>query len=217
MTPNQRLTQVAAYVKSHLEEMAQAHPDPRHDPVYRWQHTLRVANYGKQLAQAEGADVEAVIAACLLHDVAHFEADPDYRSHGRLSAKISQPLLQSLGYEPPRIDLICHAIAVHVDGDAGYPHPNTLEASCVSDADNLDRFGTFRILLWTVDDIHDYAKLIDKLTQRIPRLEHYLQQNPLETASGRALFARQLILQITVFQALVDESRITTLPLLDRS
>lgn len=38
---------------------------------YRWENTLRVANNGKQIAEAEGANVELDIAACLLHDVSN--------------------------------------------------------------------------------------------------------------------------------------------------
>jgi len=64
--------------------MAVKYPSERHNPVYRWEHTQRVAYYGKLLAEAEGADVEIVTAACLFHDVAHFECDDNYKSHGHI-------------------------------------------------------------------------------------------------------------------------------------
>jgi HD superfamily phosphodiesterase len=42
---------------------------------YRWKHTLRVAQFGKVIAENEGAEVELVLAACLLHDMAWFDAE----------------------------------------------------------------------------------------------------------------------------------------------
>ena len=105
-TSTQRLFQVANYVKHHLIEMAGKYPDPRHDPIYRWQHTLRVSNYGKIIAEREGANVELVVAACLLHDVAHFESEEDYKSHGRIGAKICRPFLHEIGYPQVEIDNI---------------------------------------------------------------------------------------------------------------
>jgi len=215
MTQNERLQKLAEQVHAHLHEMALKYPTPQHDPVYRWEHTLRVAQYGKAVAQAEGADVETVIAACLLHDIAHFECDDDYKSHGRRGAALSRPILESLGYPAQQIDDICYAVAVHVDGDAGYEHPVTLESSCVSDADNLERFGAIRILHWTVEEMNDLPLLTEKLSKRIPRLEGYLQNSPLETERGRALMAGHLELQIAMFKALVKEGQTAQVPLLD--
>ena len=60
MSSQERLEKISVFVKDHLGEMARQHPSPEHDPVYRWDHTLRVAQYGEQVAEAEGADVEAL-------------------------------------------------------------------------------------------------------------------------------------------------------------
>ena len=211
LTPDQRLQRIAQYVQGHLQEMAQQNPDPRHDAAYRWLHTLRVASYGRQMAEAEHANLEIVVAACLLHDVAHFEAETDYKDHGRLGGRLSQPLLEELGYAPADIDNICYSIAVHVDGDAGYAHAATLESEIVSDADNIDRFGAFRVIQWCVDEMHAYEQLIEKLQKRVQRLKEYRQKNPLETPTGQQLFARQLDLQIGFFEALIQESTRTHL------
>ena len=214
-TPNQRLQKIAQYVQNHLQEMAVQYPDPQHDAVYRWQHTLRVTSYGQQIAEAEHANVEVVAAACLLHDVAHFEAETDYKGHGRLGARLSRPLLEELAYSSTDIDNICYSIAVHVDGDAGYAHDATLESKLVSDADNIDRFGAFRVVQWCVDEMHAYEQLIGKLQKRVLRLKEYRQKSPLETPTGQQLFAQQLDLQIGFFEALIEESkrtRLATLP-----
>jgi HD superfamily phosphodiesterase len=55
-----------------------------------------VAHYGQQIAQAERADIDVVVAACLLHDVAHFDPLEDYKDHGRAGARLSRHLLEEL-------------------------------------------------------------------------------------------------------------------------
>jgi hypothetical protein len=212
MTPQERLHKIAGFVTDHLEEMARRYPSPGHDPIYRWAHTLRVTRYGQQIAQAEGADVEIVVTACLLHDVAHFDPMDDYKDHGREGARLSRPFLEELDYLPAEIENICYAIAAHVDDKADFEHPHTLEANIVSDADNIDRFGAFRILQWCVPDMGDFPALADKLRQRVVQLERYLQSNPLATETGRVLFAQQLERQIAFFNDLVAEFELTRLP-----
>ncbi len=212
---NDRLSKIAAFVQQRLETMARDYPDPDHDPVYRWQHTLRVAHYGKQIAEAEGANVEWVVVACLLHDVSHFDPLEDYRGHGRLGAQVARPLLEELGYTPEAVDNICFSVAVHVDGDAGYEHEMTIESKATSDADNVDRFGATRILQECVykagPPIDDIFHMTDALSARLQKLERYRQNNPLDTPAGQRLFAEQLDRQIAFFRALVGEREITKL------
>jgi uncharacterized protein len=207
-----RLEKIADFVNQRLQRTAQENPGPGVDPVYRWQHTLRVSQYGLQIAKAEGADPELAVAGCLLHDVAHFDPMESYVEHGRIGAQIARPLLISLNYSPQQIDELHYAIAVHVDGKAGYEHEHTLLAKVVSDSDNIDRFGAYRILQWCVLEMDKFPQLAEKLSERILRLKKYRQESPLETETGSALFARQLDLQIAVFQGLVNEWASTKLP-----
>lgn len=211
MNSQERLEKIAEFVRNHLAEMARQHPSPEHDPVYRWDHTLRVARYGQQIAQAEGADVEVVVAACLLHDLAHFDPMENYKDHGRAGAEMSRQLLAELGYADDRVDSICYAIAVHVDGEADFDHPRTLEADIVSDADNIDRFGAYRILQWCLPEMDDFPALAENLRQRVPHLEGYLRDNPLETEAGKVLFDQQLKRQIAFFNALLAEYELTAM------
>ena len=100
-----------------------------------------------------------------------------------------------------------------MDGEAGFDHPETIEASCVTDADNIDRFGAYRILQWCIPEMNDFPKLIEKLSQRIEILRDYRQRDKLlETDGGDKLFKQQLDHQIAYFQALVDEFALTQLP-----
>jgi uncharacterized protein len=168
-----------------------------------------VAQFGKVIAENEGVDVESVVAACLLHDLAWFDTGAENnRDHGRVGAEKALPLLESLCYSPRRIKNICYSIASHVDED----NPNTLEAKIVSDADNVDRFGPYRILQWCFSDIQNYEKLAGKLSERMQRLEKYREENPLYTSTGQQLFAEQLNLQLRFFSEFVGEKKLSVIP-----
>jgi putative nucleotidyltransferase with HDIG domain len=210
MTPavtNDRLGQIGRFVRNRLREVVAQQGVRDQDPDYRWQHTLRVSHYGKIIAEAEGADVELVIAACLLHDIAH--SDPgDWKDHGRLGAELIRPHLQEWGYSPAEVDNICYSVASHVDVE----RPETLEAKIVTDADNVDRFGAYRTILWCVGDLEDYSALIAKLKDRIETLRRYRQQDLLQTATGQDLFKGQVDRQIAFFEALIQEHEITAVP-----
>jgi uncharacterized protein len=117
-----------------------------------------------------------------------------------------------LEYSESEVDNICYSIAVHVDGNAGYSHEDTIEARIVSDADNIDRFGAFRVIQWCNESIADYDTLIDKLRKRILKLKEYQLNNPLETKTGRRFFSAQLAHQIDFFNKIISESEITQLP-----
>jgi uncharacterized protein len=212
-----RLQQVAQYAEQHIRLSAEQSGDqhPYAGPDYRWQHTLRVTRFGQQIAEAEGANVELVMAACLLHDSEWFSdlnGGRESSEHGRLAASQIRLFLEQVGYSPDEVDNICYSVAVHVDGNAGYDHPHTLEARVTSDADNVDRFGAFRVLMWCAGDMDNYDALIAKLTARIQRLQDYRQRQVLETPTGNRLFNQQLDLQIDFFQKLVAEHAITRLP-----
>ncbi|WP_294353876.1 HD domain-containing protein [uncultured Clostridium sp.] len=115
---------------------------------YRLEHTYRVANIGKEIAEREGLNVEAMIIACLLHDVSYanaFEEDDDWLNHGRNSAKIAREYLKQINISEKDIEDICYGIAIHVDGKSDFKGIENTFAVTVSDADNIDRFDVYRI------------------------------------------------------------------------
>ena len=213
---NARLQIIADFVRARQQETYLKHPDraglDRHlvDSDYRWRHTLRVAQWGKFIAEAEGAEVELVVAACLLHDVASFDVMPNDNDHGRVGAQIARPLLNETGYTPEQVENICTSVAEHAD----VADPSTLEARVVTDADNVDRFGAYRVLYMCLPDIGDYDKLTEKLRKRVERLESYRAKSPLYTATGQRLFAEQLDFQIAFFRKFVEEHEASVLPAL---
>jgi len=211
-TMETRVAQVAEYVRSYLYKMAETRKNEHIDPDYRWQHTLRVVNFGKQLAEAENANLEHVLVGCLLHDLAHFDDDDNYRDHGRLAARIARPFLLELGYAPADAEAICYAVAVHVDGEAGFEHENTLEAEIVSDADNIDRFSAYRTLLFCQPEIYDFRALAEKLSARLEVLRDYRGKRLMGTEVGHHLFNQKLDEQIKFYEAILAQQAISTLP-----
>lgn len=89
-------------------------------------------------SEEEAEEIEKATAACLLHDVAHFDPQVSNPEHGRAGAEIARPLLNSLGYTSDEVDNICYSIVAHVNAKKAHELLHTLEARCVSDADNID-------------------------------------------------------------------------------
>ncbi|MBX3049657.1 MAG: HD domain-containing protein [Anaerolineales bacterium] len=124
-------------------EQAQAwYPDK--DPVHGFDHVLRVLNMAEKLAAAEGADVEIVRAAVLLHDASGAETGGEGRAeHQHLSAEFARQVLEAEGWPAERIAAVQHCIRAHrFRGDEG---PQSLEAQVVFDADKLDVIGAFGV------------------------------------------------------------------------
>jgi uncharacterized protein len=100
-------------------------------------HVLRVTALAERIAKEEGADVEIVRAAALLHDVA---AEPDRETHHLAGAARAREILMVLGEPPERVEAVAHCVQAHRfrKPEEG---PRTLEAECVFDADKLDAIG----------------------------------------------------------------------------
>jgi uncharacterized protein len=204
-----RLNLVAEAVQARFKKSQDL--DELFTTAYRWQHTQRVCQYGQILAEAEGANVEWVLAGCLLHDIAHFE-EGEMRDHGRLGAKMARPILEATGYGLEAVDAVCHAIAAHVDGEAGDGLEDTVEADVVTDADNLDRFSTYRLLQWGTPQMSDFSGLCQAAETRVERLKGYLTDGPLQTETGNRLFREKLESQITFFEGLLADCARTRVP-----
>ncbi len=210
MEAQARLDQVAQFALAHLQAAAQEREAPAWELDYRWKHTLRVCYYGQQLAEAEGANVELTLAACLLHDVGVFE-EGDWQDHGRLGARLSRPYLQAL-YSPAEAEHICYSVALHADDRADFEHPPTIESKIVSDADNIDRFDVYRLLKFCQPDIDDFDLLAARARERKQKLEDYRRRQIMGTRSGNELFNRQLDYQIAFFDALIRQSELAEWP-----
>ncbi len=118
-----------------VEEARALYPD--NDPAHGFDHVLRVLALAERIARAEGADLEIVRAAALLHDVGREEEARTGRCHAQLSAARAREILR--GHPPERVEAVAEAIAAHRFRE-GTP-PRTLEAQVLYDADKLDAIG----------------------------------------------------------------------------
>ena len=111
------------------------------DPVHDYDHILRVYRMAERLAQAEGADLEIVRAAALLHDAEGTTPGAVERaSHHHSSAEFAAEVLQAEGWSAERIAAVQHCIRAHRFRDTREP-PGTIEAKIIFDADKLDVLG----------------------------------------------------------------------------
>jgi uncharacterized protein len=107
-----------------------------------WWHIHRVVNNAVMLAHKEGADVEIVHLAALLHDVG------DHKFHKEEDApqKLIRALLSEFEVDSDLVERIIEIVlAVSYKGAGVATIPESLEAKCVQDADRLDAIGAIGI------------------------------------------------------------------------
>lgn len=117
------------------------------DSVHGFDHVLRVYKLAERLAKAEGADVEIVCVAALLHDAKGATVDQtisERQEHHLASAEFAGEVLLAEGWATDRIKAVQHAIRAHRFRHAG-ERPETLEAQCLFDADKLDAIGAIGV------------------------------------------------------------------------
>jgi len=111
------------------------------DPVHDFSHIERVYRMSERLAKAEGADLEIVHAAALLHDAEGTTPGSESRlEHHLRSAEFAATILNGEGWPQERIEAVQHCIRAHRFRDDREP-PATIEAKCLFDADKLDVLG----------------------------------------------------------------------------
>lgn len=113
---------------------------PENDPVHGFDHVMRVYKMAERLAQAEGADLEIVRAAALLHDAEGPGVEESREDHQHKSALFAHQVLQAEGWPEQRTQAVMHCIRAHRFRDAS-EQPQTLEAQVLFDADKLDAIG----------------------------------------------------------------------------
>ncbi len=190
------------------------------DPAHDFDHVLRVVAMAERLARAEGADVEIVRAAALLHDVGR--GDRSGRDHAEVSADRARDILRA--HPPDRVEAVARAIRQH-RFRAG-PPPDTLEARCLFDADKLDSIGAIGAArafayagvigqrLWdeVAPDYPDrFARGADGRGEHTPHHEYIVKLSRLRdwmtTRSGRAIAEERHAVMVAFFERLACEAR----------
>lgn len=139
MTRNE-FEQIETIMRGHMEDSA-------HDG----EHITRVLRAALEIAKAHReADLDVLVAACLLHDIgrsAQFK-DPSV-SHAEAGADMAYAHLVEIGWGEARARLVSDAVRAH--RFRGPHNPQTIEAMILYDADKLDvtgAMGAARTLLY---------------------------------------------------------------------
>ena len=177
------------------------------DRDYRLEHSHRVANIAKAIAEAEGFNVTYAVIGGLLHDIAYCEemvTREDRMNHGRRSAAIARPFLENLGLPADAVNEICYGIAIHVDDEADFKWERTPFCETVGDADNIDRFDAYRIY-----ETLEYLKFSEmslddkreKVVSTIEKLTRFKEMK-LGTATAKNLWIERLDYYIGFYEKL---------------
>ncbi len=203
----ERITIVAEFVYNYLMKTGRAHSDEPWGPKYRWKHTLRVAHWACILAKEEKLDIEKSVIAALFHDVSHFVTE-DYRKHGEKSAEIAKSFMHKVGFTKDSTKDICYAVKSHV----GERNPRTINAKILQDADTLDRFGYFRILLFgKTTDLSDLKKVKTDILSSMEYLKKVERGDfgPMWTKTGKEKIGELIRVNKTVYRGILSEIKNT--------
>lgn len=116
------------------------------DPVHDFEHVLRVYHLAEKIGAAEGADLDIVRAAALLHDASGAAPDDEAAraDHHYASAAFAGEVLRAEGWPEARIAAVQHCIRAHRfrTGET----PQSLEARVMFDSDKLDVLGAIGVM-----------------------------------------------------------------------
>lgn len=199
---------------------ARRHYIESRDPAHDFDHVLRVMAMAERIARAEGADIEIVRAAALLHDVGR--QDQSGRDHAEVAADRSRTILSA--QPAAKIEAVARAILQHRFRSG--PPPDTLESRCLFDADKLDSIGAIGVArafaysgainqrLWR-DVAPDYAERFARGEARAgehtPHHEYLIKlsllRDRMTTATGRAIADERHAVMVVFFERLAREAR----------
>jgi uncharacterized protein len=121
---------------------------PKHDWAHGRSHIERVLRMAKEIGKQEGANLEIIELAAILHDIfENREAHSNIAGfrHDIEGSKEARKILTKLGFVDKTIDAVCHCIESHRKR-SGRIEPQTIEAKCLFDADKLDCIGAIGII-----------------------------------------------------------------------
>lgn len=138
------------------------------DPVHDFGHIQRVYWMSERIGQAEGADMEIVRAAALLHDAEDSAPGGDgsgRANHHLSSAEFARRILEKEGWDKQRIEMVQHCIRAHRfrgKEDA----PATIEAKVIFDSDKLDVLGAVGVARTIAYAVLDHKPVFSEPSQQ---------------------------------------------------
>lgn len=186
-----------------VKEFLNPQPD-RYDMTYRYEHSLRVAHWGKKIAEREGWNSEPLVMACLLHDVGYPECKTieDFHRHPAFSAVVAEKFLKQIKYDEALTEEICRAIAIHDRWNDVLDNATPFELS-VRDADDLDRFDIMRLCMRGRSDIGERSaeELMDICNKRIKEVDDWMNRIA-GTKTAQKLWEEEMQVQKRFYESL---------------
>jgi len=144
--------------------------------THGFSHVERVLNLCLHIGREEGADLETLALAALLHDVARpLESAGKVEDHAAAGARIARHYLRSLGYPEEKVEAVAHAIEAHRFSRG--PEPETLEAKILSDADKLDAIGAIgvaRVFMYSGEHGRSIEDSLEHFEEKILKLKELM-------------------------------------------
>ena len=112
------------------------------DPIaHNWEHVRRDILHAVWIGLEEGADMDIVLPAMILHDLGYITHPHDPRQHPLHGSRECYAFLDD--WTPEEREKISTCILKHKGKYPGFEHsePETLEEKVVCDADQVDKFG----------------------------------------------------------------------------
>lgn len=208
-----------------VEEARKLYTDD--DPVHDFNHVLRVLALAERLAEAEGADLEIVRTAALLHDISRLD-DKNAESgfvlevdgetdHAVLAGRAARTILA--GQPADFVDAVVHAIEAHRFRNT--ITPQTIEARVLFDADKLDAIGAVGVArafayaghhsmpLW--GDVSPDYRPGESREQHTPHHEFHVKlkqiKDRMTTESGRRMADSRHQFMMAFFDQMAEEVR----------
>ncbi len=166
-----------------LEKIKEIVEKESSDSGHNFDHVMRVYNLAMKIAEKESEeiDLEVLQIATLLHDIGGSKEmnDPTGKTdHAVESAKMAEPILTQMGYEPEKIKHIQDCIISHRYKTEN--KPETIEAKILFDADKLDAIGAIglaRSFVWVgTRNAHIFKKV---------NIDEYIKENLGGSINGR--------------------------------
>ena len=110
-----------------------------------WDHTLRVYRLCERIGRKEGADMDVLSIAALMHDIGRCHEDDSKGDicHARKGSEMATPVITPLPLTDGQKQNILHCIRSH--RFRGNHLPKTLEAKVLFDADKIDAIGAIGV------------------------------------------------------------------------
>jgi uncharacterized protein len=114
------------------------------DPGHDFEHIMRVYRNAELVGSKEGADMQVLLAAALLHDLVVYPKGSSKRSKSSDdSADLAEKILKKSGWPKEKIDRVSYCIRTHSYSKG--IRPSSLEGRILQDADRLDALGAIGI------------------------------------------------------------------------